>query len=243
MMGVSEMKKAISLIVSLIVLLNCFVICQSSYAVNFDNDSVFYSNFDISQDELSDIIKNFEIDPSNKQAGLGYELVLTEEEYISYFYTENRDEFFQRCGFADEMTGMQYVSGPYKYGEEMSDGKITTYYQFSIMPEQSSLSGVDYMFFAAKMIYAAGYKGTHNDNPFPGFYKNRYMIDGKNYYNFTYENDVNFDGSFNIKDLAFLKKYIAGSEDRINKFAADQNQDGYVSIKDLIDLKKVIANG
>ena len=55
------------------------------------------------------------------------------------------------------------------------------------------------------------------------------------------DEDVNYDGAFNSKDSSYLKKYIAGIEDKINPVAADFNGDGVISSKDIKALKTALV--
>ena len=53
--------------------------------------------------------------------------------------------------------------------------------------------------------------------------------------------DINLDGIINEKDIAELKKYIAGASDReIIERIGDLNGDGKVNSRDLTVLKKLI---
>ncbi|MBR6916584.1 MAG: dockerin type I repeat-containing protein [Clostridia bacterium] len=53
--------------------------------------------------------------------------------------------------------------------------------------------------------------------------------------------DVNFDGVYNIADLAHLKAYISGIEDRVNFIAADRDGNGAVNLADISEFKAALA--
>jgi len=56
-----------------------------------------------------------------------------------------------------------------------------------------------------------------------------------------YKLDVNLDGSFNAKDVAYMKKYMSGGVTAINLAAADQDGDGHINVRDLQSIKRKIT--
>ena len=61
----------------------------------------------------------------------------------------------------------------------------------------------------------------------------------------AFKGDVNLDGSLDLKDSLWVKKYVAGDAgqigDQIQLLAGDVNADGSVNLKDLLAIKKAIA--
>ena len=56
--------------------------------------------------------------------------------------------------------------------------------------------------------------------------------------------DVNGDGKVNLKDVVYLRRYIAGGWDlEIDTAAADVNADGVINLKDVVLLRRKIAGG
>ncbi len=54
--------------------------------------------------------------------------------------------------------------------------------------------------------------------------------------------DANSDGVVNLKDVLFVRKYLADLEVSIDLVAADTNNDGEVNMKDVLNLRKFIAD-
>ena len=53
--------------------------------------------------------------------------------------------------------------------------------------------------------------------------------------------DANSDGVVNMKDVLFVRKYIAELEVDIDLVAADTNNDGEVNMKDVLNLRRFLA--
>ena len=53
--------------------------------------------------------------------------------------------------------------------------------------------------------------------------------------------DLNLDGTVNVKDVVLLKKYVVGSNVRINLIACDCDKDGSVNVKDLKAMKNYLV--
>jgi|GEM_PF-2113445 len=230
------MKKFISVIISFI-LLSSLVI--SVFAGNKEvlEDS-FVSDFDLTNEEVLEIVKLFKVNPRDKQMALGYNIYLSEDEYNYYFY--NRiDEFCIRCGYKNSDAILhRFISRPNKY-DVIFDGTTETRYDVYVEPENNGLEGLDYVYYTAKMIYAAGYSGKYNSNPFNANYPCVRYIGGvgDDYFETAFMYDINYDGVFNAKDSLALRKYLVGSSYRLNSEAADQNKDSKINLKDLYLLK------
>ena len=54
--------------------------------------------------------------------------------------------------------------------------------------------------------------------------------------------DANGDGAVNMKDVLFVRKYLADLDVDIDLAAADTNNDGEVNMKDVLNLRKLLAN-
>lgn len=54
--------------------------------------------------------------------------------------------------------------------------------------------------------------------------------------------DANGDGAVNLKDVLFVRKYLADLEVEIDLVAADTNNDGEVNMKDVLNLRKFLAD-
>ena len=70
-----------------------------------------------------------------------------------------------------------------------------------------------------------------------------YLIDNAYPYVLTqaYSRDVNLDGSVNLKDVLYMRRYIAGSVNLVNIAATDLNGDGVFNLLDLPALKSIVA--
>ncbi len=83
-------------------------------------------------------------------------------------------------------------------------------------------------------------------NKFLGWDKEVTTCTGNATYTAVFENlytpgDINGDGKVDLKDLARLRKYLAGADVEINMNSADVNGDGKVDLKDLARLRKYFA--
>lgn len=252
------MRKLISSVLSILFLLQCFVMTSGAYDYPDDPDPsatsmeyAFLRDFELTPEQVWHAVSYFGIDPSQHTSKNDYAVQLTEEEARYYLFDGTmtdvtQDEWIARKDELAHRFGLRNYNYFSRYVDVSQPGYYTmgsTAFQMTLSSDLAQFRGMDYVYFTAKLFYAAGAFGDeYNSDRFIGFKYKTETVGGvsKPYYpNRAY--DVNYDGDFNVKDLVFLKDYLVGNETMVNIYAADRNSDGAVNFKDIAALKKTLA--
>ena len=140
--------------------------CFSVNAVDYDdfnpNDKdAFLNDFDLSNEEIAEMVRTFGIDPSTKSTKYKLEIGIREDEITGYYKNvSNEDEEWERnCEFAARF-GLSHPGYMFRFIEDThcyqtNDG--VRYHLYNVKPEMCRLFGAEFVEFAAKLFCAAGY--------------------------------------------------------------------------------------
>ncbi|MBR6916583.1 MAG: dockerin type I repeat-containing protein, partial [Clostridia bacterium] len=144
----------------------------------------------------------------------------------------------KRLGLKDHYYFIKYFYGVWAYDEVGSDEKYEEVY---LDPCECNLEGMDFAYFTAKLFYAEGFNGKYASPENTSNHIEYTYTGSSEYSETTVYKDINYDGVYNIADLAHLKAYISGIEDRVNFIAADRDGNGAVNLADISEFKAALA--
>ena len=247
------MKRIISMLIVFVMIISCIGIQSfAGYAdegpfdwFEMDDAEAFYLDFELTPEEVSYAVETFGIDPQQNTAKYYFNVPVPRAELENYYmqYMDYvRDdlawdrlcELAHRVGLKNWCYFQKYAEKTY-YHTDRNTG--IEYAEFKIFPDYTRLKGMDFVYFTAKLFYAAGFADKYasyehdycyiyKEEPIP--YPNTYP-----YLDTTYQYDVNYDGTVNIKDYKLFKQVIAEGDVMYNFAAVDQNDDGIINLKDL----------
>ena len=232
----------------------------SSAEIDDALDVLFCSDYQLTNEDLNDFIKLSKMgyvkygDTTYLRMNSYYRLELEQEAY-EYLNEYGMEEFLHKVGIAYDETDPDAFNKFMCVEEADYNNPIDPYadyvcskaFYIGCSPDFATLidsSGTlfDTVVFWARLYYTVEH--TREVDQFPVHLT--YDDVPKNYTPLceteTYYSDVNFDGKCNTRDLAHIKKYIAGVERYVNIDAADRNGDGKINTRDLRFIKQDIAN-
>ncbi len=233
----------LSLVLSISMIFGFSIIVNAATTMfNLNESEAFYRDFELTPEEVAKAVEDFCIDPVNCTMNNALIVQMNYDDYKNYGYKKpySYNDLAHLFGLADEFYYYDLCSHHMKMGLP-SDIYVEEYY---IYCDGTDLTGKDFVYFAAKLLYAAGYTGKYAS--YDGFHSVSVGVNFNvplvsTYVDEEFNYDIDYDGEFNSRDVRTFKLFLAGYDDLINFNAADQDGDEVITAKDYRLLKSALV--